>query len=263
MSPATTASSSQQTRFYRAGFVLSLLVVIFVGIILLFWFTTRSLFSKNEHFIVKDVVVQSSGWWNNKGQEVIKLLDIRLGESNLFALNMPELKKTLEAQASIEKVNVSRVLPDTLLIKVEERIPRAFLQRSGSLWVVDSNCVVMSRDKCLNIRANLPVIRYRTDQPMTAGMTLPELEPALQLVMLCISDHVDIKVSEISLINPDELIFVMQYQERNTDFFTVHMPRKNVKGMLRVLESALITVKKSNDSRRNINLMFNGNVVLK
>ena len=96
---------------FRLGMIASGIMIILALIVLSIWFTSKSLFDRNDHFILKRVVVRSGGWWKSKSNEVSSVLKIKPGETNLFALDLAEMRKLLEAEPSISKVSISRILP--------------------------------------------------------------------------------------------------------------------------------------------------------
>lgn len=276
-SPKKTKSSNGRSRYLRVFLVFFILLIIVAGFVLFFWFTTRGLFSKNEHFTLKYIEVESPGYWNGRNAEILAYLNKNLipgeegdksivpGSANLFELDIPEIREITETIPSVARAEVSRDLPDTLKIKIEERIPRAFLDRKNSRWVVDSNAIVMSRKSCLDLDDNLPVIKnYRKPRSIHEGMELPVLQPAIDLIMLTKTDFPDIRIVGISMKDPGELMFVLFYKGKPDFPYIATMPvRKDLYSLMNVLRSTLISINEKGDSRRYINLLYDGNVILK
>ena len=149
----------------------------------------------------------SSGWWNGQSKLIAEKLDMVIGRDNLFSSDLHELRSRLIAKISnIEDITVSRKLPDILQISIVERIPRAFLISSRSQWVVDENCVVMQKQYCNNINNDMPVILgLDLKNGVRDGMEIPDIESALDMVMLSIRNFPDIKISAISVRNTEQL----------------------------------------------------------
>jgi len=250
-----------KNKYVRIGLVLTCIMIFISTVILLFFVTNRALFSKNEHLILRHVKVASPGWWNGKSTKVSDILKLKLGESNLFEFKLNELRKKLEKEPSIAKVSMARFIPDTLQINITERIPRAFLSSKKSPWVADSTGIVMSRSSCLNLDKELPVILGVKKKNLTPGMELPELKPALDIFMLTKTDFPDLFITALSLKEPDQLIFILRYKSRYADPYTIQMPRTQLKFMLKLLKTAIIRSQQNRDSRRKINLLFDGNVI--
>jgi cell division protein FtsQ len=65
----------------------------------------------------------------------------------ILALPLAEMKKRLETIPEVKTVVIERELPGTLKIALIERQPAALWQRDGSYLLVDTDSVVLSREK--------------------------------------------------------------------------------------------------------------------
>jgi len=246
----------------RLSLVLSILMLLLVIIMLLFWLTSQSLFSRNRHFVIRQIDVESSGWWRGRQGKVMQILEVEPGVTNLFALELAELRQTMESQPSIEKVVVSRVLPDILKVKIIERIPRAFLYWAGSDWVVDSTGIVMLTDTCINLSKDLPVITgFRKQESLQAGQDLPQLSPALALLHPTATKHTVLQISRINLSNPRELKITFTVSQLSKEY-TAYLPRTKMDMHLRVLRKALAKSLRNRDPRKNFDLRYKGQVIV-
>ncbi len=253
-----------QNKAIRVGIGLLVVVLLAVSAVLLFWFAGRSMFSKNPRFVLRKVEAVSPGWWNGKDRLVCGSLHLKPGESNLFALKLSDLKKTLEAEPSIERASITRILPDTLRIEIAERIPRAFLYSVKSVWVVDGNGVVMRRDNCVNLDGGLPVVMgFKSQEPPKAGVQLKEVQPALDLINMTLTEFRTVRIAAVNLTRPDQSVFSMYYRNDFDKPYLVFMPRKNIRLMFRALVSTLEDIRAKGDPRREIDLRYNGQVVLR
>lgn len=246
----------------RVGLVISLMMVFLVGATVLFWMAQQSLFSKNPHFILKRVVVKSGGYWNGRDNEVVKLLGLKKGETNLFGLKLGELKDKLKEQASIEKVSVARVLPSTLEVKISERIPRAYLYSADSGWIVDQSGVVMDAKTAVNIKGSLPVITGLKIADIHAGLELPEIKPALDIILCALQDYPDLKIASVNLAVRDEIHVFLKYKNYAKTFFIL-FPRKKLDEKMAALS---MTVKKAvgaDSAGSTIDLRFEGQAIVK
>ncbi len=253
-----------QNKAVRVWIGLGVIVLLALASALLFWFATRGLFSKNHRFTLRSIEVKSSGWWSGKERNVAEVLRLRPGETNLFALNLGSLKKSLEAEPSIEKASVTRILPDTLSIEITERIPRAFLYSPKSVWVVDGTGIVMARDTCVNLDGGLPVILgFQAQESPRPGLQLKEVQPALDVINMTLTDYRSIRVAAVNLARFDQTVFVMYYKGNFDDAYRVFMPKKNLKLMFKALVSALEDMRAKHEPRREIVLSYEGRVVLR
>lgn len=68
--------------------------------------------------------------------EIISLSKIQI-EENSFKLSKSKIKKQIKENAYIQNVKITRKLPSTILIEVEEREPAYLLEYAGSYVVID------------------------------------------------------------------------------------------------------------------------------
>ena len=156
---------------------------------------------------------------------------------------------------------MTRKLPDILQISIVERIPRAFLVSSRSQWVVDENYIVMQKQYCNSVNNDMPVILgLDIKGGVRDGMEIPELDSAMEMIMLSVRNFPDIKISAISIRNPEQLTCILLFKEKQYKAF---VPRQKMMFMLSVLRSAMIKAQESGDARTVLDLNYNGNVILK
>ncbi|WFB34756.1 FtsQ-type POTRA domain-containing protein [Kiritimatiellota bacterium B12222] len=140
------------------------------GLWLFFGWMGDLLFMKNERFTLQEVVVNSDGAISIP---VLKSLSgIQEGE-NLFNVDIQNVQKRMENQAIVRKAVVRRVLPDTIAITVNERVPIA---RMGSVggnmnWVLDEEGIILRKSFD---HKHLPLIRGIDVKMMQQGGDLSE-----------------------------------------------------------------------------------------
>ena len=83
---------------------------------------------------VGEVLVQ--GRAESAGKDVLAALNVRRG-SPILAFDPHEAKNRLEALPWVRKATVERRLPDTVFVRLEERVPMALWQKDGKLTLVD------------------------------------------------------------------------------------------------------------------------------
>ena len=89
---------------------------------------------------VREVLVQGRG--ESPGKDVLAALDVKRG-SPILAFNPHEAKTRLEELPWVRKATVERRLPDTVFVRLEERVPMALWQRDGKLTLVDRDGVAV------------------------------------------------------------------------------------------------------------------------
>lgn len=179
------ASVRRQTWLRRLAFVLSgLFAVIFS--VFLFWhgldWVLKETVYKNPAFEIQQFEVETDG--------VIALQQLRTWSGvklrdNLLALDLARVKRDLEMVPAIESVQVERVLPHTLRLRVHERIPLAKLvfpsRRAGTtndpptIFHLDAGGYFMFPIDPAQ-RAS-PAATNALDYPVLTGVALSEVRP--------------------------------------------------------------------------------------
>ncbi len=86
-------------------------------------------------FPVKNIMV--SGNYYLEESEIAEAVDIRDG-SSLVELSLVELKARLKRNTWIKKVSLRKRFPDTIMVDVEEAVPRALLSLDGRIFLIDT-----------------------------------------------------------------------------------------------------------------------------
>ncbi len=266
----TTAAANpavrQEKKKLLRGIILLAMVCLFIAgcAAALFWLKSR-MFKGNEHFLLRVVNIESSGYWG-KGIDnrriLMDKLKLRPVRDNLFDLDPAKLKKVLLEVPNIADAEVYKTLPDTLNIRIEERIPRAFIGRPNSPQVVDANCVVMNSRECFGVHPRLPVINGMKHTYLKVGEQHRALQEALNLIM-SVQRYPCFSVVMINLSQPDKLVVYMDYRVRSmVRRYHVTMPTGNYPEWLDTLKSAIENARRHGNDHTRINLTFQGQVVL-
>lgn len=255
---------------FRLGMFASLFMTLLALIFLVLWFSYRSLFNQNAHFIIKRVFVRSGGWWDGKSEKVEELLSISPGSTNIFAVDLAEKRKELAKEPSIESVSISRVLPDTLLFEINERIPIAFLFKrqatnpNDQVKVLDEHGMVMLEDSCINVDKELPVITgiRATRAEVEPGQKLKQVLPAIRLIDLAFKYLPNMKILRISLSDPQYFntsVYIPEYRKR----YVLYLNRKKAEDNLHALTLLLKEIQKTRPDATIIDMRYEGQAVVK
>lgn len=205
-------------RIFIVIFVVATILAIVVFTTIFFY---RKLFPENKHFVLEKVIVKSSGYWNGRSKEIMKIIGLRKGKTNLYNLDLAKLKNDLTKhnEFSIESIDIYRVLPDILAFHITERIPRAILYNRRSELLVDENGILINRKYCVNINSNIPIItgfkikdfnyNQDTEKNIPFGKELFQLKPALALISLVNTEYPTFRLKIINLYRDNELIAYM------------------------------------------------------
>ncbi len=203
---------------------LFLLLCIFGGVWALLVWLERAMFSRNPHFILRGVETSSRGYWNGRNRLIESELELKLDHDNLFALDLKTLRHKLIGIANIKDASVERVLPDLLRIQLEERIPRAVVRGRREAVVVDEATVIMPAIYYRKLAGALPKINgLDSGLNLIPGNDIPEVQSALDLLMVAVMYFPEFKIHEIWVSDPDRLSFTADYKRR---VYKVFFPRK-------------------------------------
>ena len=232
-------------------FLLMLAVVLgfACGIIWLVIQIPGTLTSRNPRFQLRRIEVKSAGYWHGREreQELARLVGVDAEGCNLFALDPRGIRERLQKLENIESCNVRIVLPDTLVLDITERVPRAVLDSENGLVAVDEHGNFFSRRQSTAARSRLPVILG------CVGANREQVLPALALLMTTIKDYPDIRIERISVARPEELTVQLVYREHER-FVVIFPIAEDYHATLNVLQSAILKNGTSADSGRKIDL---------
>lgn len=263
----------------RIKIILGILITISAAVLifLFFWSAWNNMFQQNERFLLTHFSVVSAdgeGWWHGKEDQVLKHLAmpgkepedaIRIveGVTNLFSLDLEKIRKKLELVPEIEQAKVSRILPNTLHIKITERTPAAAIGSRQSFFLADQNGVVIRRSRSLKITGSLPVIYGFKRGVPAPGKTFEDLLPALEFIRLSRTAYGELNIVMINVASEDYLVMRLFFKENRMDYYDVWVPVKKAEnGMDRILTS-IYEIKKMGINRRNIDLRYENQTILR
>ncbi len=209
-------------------------------------------YSRNPRIRFRNIEIDSTGYWQKNPNLLLDRLDLKKG-TYLFSINLEQLRKKLEKIPSIESAEVRLVLPDTLKIKIIERIPRAALFKVDSQAVIDASGITMPRHESSAGNQRLPVIRGLRNEDIST-----QVKPALRLILNALSNYQDIAIQEISLATPGELQVKLFY--RNRKQCTVLFPVQEEEDYNYLLSVLQTTILRSGSSWNTFDLRYKGSV---
>ncbi len=209
--------SLTKNHYFRIVAILLVLCCLAVLGYFLFRYIFEAMFSENPRFRLRNVIVNSSGYWNNREDDVMRILKLKKGSTNIFSVNLYALRNKLEERKGdgIAFVEVSKELPDTIKFEIVERIPQAILYNKKSGMMIDKDGVVMDSRYFSKIIDLLPVITgFKINENGKTksdyyGQTLTNLKPALILISMVNENFSDMEIRVINLYSPNKLIVFM------------------------------------------------------
>ncbi|MGI6705320.1 MAG: cell division protein FtsQ/DivIB [Clostridia bacterium] len=130
------------------------------GILIIFFLILSVLFLillGTEIFSIHKITIL--GNQNIEYNEIVKLSGIELGE-NIFKLDLKRVEENLKSNPYIAVEKIERELPDTVILHINEREPRAVIEYMGVYIVMDTHGYI------LELRNDLGGISY----PIITGM---------------------------------------------------------------------------------------------
>jgi cell division protein FtsQ len=125
---------------------------------------------KLPYFDIKTVAVENTKHIS-KG-DVLKLANIQIG-GNIFYLNTGEITEKLKNNTYINNVTISRKLPDTIVIRVEERKAEFYAVINEENFVIDNNGIVL--EKVNDIKGmNLTLLVDSNIKDVQLGKVIPD-----------------------------------------------------------------------------------------
>jgi cell division protein FtsQ len=145
-------------------------------------------FFENPDYAIRNIDVTSDGKLSRDA--ILKTADISEG-ANIFQVNLLQLQERLRSLPQVEESRVQRVLPNKLVISIQERRPVAWVVASDGVpptfenaFLVDRRGILLKPKGSAPEYAGLPVILGVETSSLVAGQALDkeEVKAALQLL---------------------------------------------------------------------------------
>ncbi|MBE6389549.1 MAG: FtsQ-type POTRA domain-containing protein [Lentisphaerae bacterium] len=185
---------------------------------------------QNQRFEFKHPVIQSAGYWGRPGkqQELLDRIGLN-GKINIFGIDVGDVRKKVLNIDNIRDAEVQIVLPDTLIFRLEERIPLAYV---GGDMVIDEDGERFGRTESVALDRELPfIVGYREDRS-------DKISEALKLIVTANRNCQALKIKKILVSNYDYLDVFLVYRGRD---LRVKFPlNKDYADLFNKLQSAVL-----------------------
>jgi len=182
-----------------------LLAVIVVGITIALWigceFVGRILFSENDRFRIKNLNIQEGTVIT---RDLIKeYTQIKEG-MNLFSFDIAKIRKDFIRQSpNVKTMEIRRQLPDTLQIRIVERLPVARVGKRCPFLADGEGYVFGARAGY----RELPVITGYRDPSLKPGGKLNGISlAALEVMEVCYDQKIGLHIEEVEVNHPEFLV---------------------------------------------------------
>ena len=127
-------------------------------------------------FKVKDILV--TGRKQIPAEDLLARLSIKQGMP-IFGVNIADAQKSLNGISWVKNVTISRRLPDTIVVEIQERTPVALWQHQKKIFLIDEEGIVLTSNN-LDAWQSLPlVVGDGAEKNITGLLVLLQAEPAI------------------------------------------------------------------------------------
>lgn len=200
--------------------------------------------SDNPRFNLRSHDVQGIGYWQKNSSELLRRVNITPGV-NVFTLNVGEIRKHLLGISNIESAEVQIVLPDMLIFRINERVPRAIVNKN---FVIDENGKIFKRSESAAADRTLPVISGKRDKTL--------YKEAVALIMTANRECRDIVIDKIDI--KDEFSMTVWLTYRGDRQWKVIFPvaKESYSILFNKLQNAILHCALKRDNPVGFNLRY-------
>jgi hypothetical protein len=121
----------QRRRVVHALFKLAVVIAGLFTVVVLLRHGYERVFIDSPHFTLRRIEIQTNG--RTERAKALAAAGLREG-LNLLKVDLAKVRTALEALPQVETAEVRRVLPDALLIRLNERVPAAWIACPAAGW---------------------------------------------------------------------------------------------------------------------------------
>jgi cell division septal protein FtsQ len=96
----------------------------------------------SSSFALRTITIEGC---NHTDPQVLESMIRRNFPPHLLRIDLPSLRSRLEQESWIKRVEIRRILPSDLVIKLQERVPSVILEIAEDLMVADSEGILLDR----------------------------------------------------------------------------------------------------------------------
>ena len=195
-------------------------------------------FGMGVFFRVQEIEVTGSISYTD--EEVIEASGIDIGDNLFFINRISASSRIFSRLPFVEEASIERILPNKLVITVDESFALAYVSWEGQSWMMTGNCKMLGSGEGDELSGLIHVLNVFPTNPKAGEIMTVEPEESLKLSYLQTLLHamqqmgMTADVADLDMQNPASPTF------RYLDRFTVKMgPNDNTDYKLRMLLSAV------------------------
>jgi len=177
--------------------------------------------------------------------QILEWADIPL-QRCIFQVNLKKIAQKVTSKSQVKRAEIRRILPSTVLILVEERVPFAYLLRENDLFEVDREGVVIGKARDL---LDIPLIRVADSSSL-------EEEIKLGVKILHAAQELRLSFPELNIEDKDAILGFLETGEK------VYLGEGAYVDYLSYLPSVLKASKREGENVKYIDLRFNNRVIV-
>ena len=270
--PAKTSSTSSAKSTKRSSVawwkmvlfgMLILFTLILFTVVGYFLMKLPSRLIDNPRFTLRNIEVRNvagtAGYWVKHQDKLAKEIGISADDKmKMFALETNELREKLLKVASVEDGKVHFVLPDTIVLEVQERIPRASLPELNPFVVADRN------GKKMDVRKTIVGSAAKLPRIIGARGGEEKIRYALDLIMTVLNSYPDITIEQAFVNYKNYMIVLLKFRDQPR-LYKVYFPTdgESFEYLLITLENAILEAGKNGDFRRTFDLRNRDQIVIR
>ena len=223
----------------------------------------NALFFANADYALKSIEVTSDG--NLTREAILRAADVAEGK-NIFSINLPKVREELGALPQVEESRVQRILPNKLVISIQERRPVAWVvPRDANLgsfnfenaYLVDRRGILLKTKSLAPEYLGLPLIIGVDTSNCQAGQPLEQDDVKAALDLIRTSAEILQGRFQIQSIDVAKgyCLTVTDKQHASVTFST-----EEIESQLRRLGTVLNYCDKNSRELQTVNLMAQRNV---
>lgn len=117
------------------------------------------IFVMSVAFRIENISVQGNEHYT--AQEIINAIDIEEGDNLFFFDRFAAISRVFAKLPYVEEVNVTRLLPNKVIIEVRESKALAYIQIGTELWTFDHDCKILGKAAEGEEGTLIPVIGFK------------------------------------------------------------------------------------------------------
>ena len=195
-------------------------------------------FGMGVFFRVQEIEVRGSGTYTD--EEIIEASGIDIGDNLFFIQRMTASSRIFSKLPFVEEASIERILPNKIVISVDESFALAYVNWEGQKWMMTGYCKLLGSGSEEDVAGLIHVLNVIPLNPKAGEIMEVDASDSLKLSYLQTLLHAMQEVGMISDVadldmgNPADPTF------RYLDRFTVKLgPNDNTEYKLRMLLSAM------------------------